>query len=578
VIEEIRIDNLGVIGRAHVELGPGLTVITGETGAGKTMVLTALGLLLGGKADPATVRVGARSAGVEGRVVLAPGSAALARAAEAGAELDEDGSLVLLRTVGAGSDGVTGRSRAFLGGRSVPQTVLAELADALVTVHGQADQARLRSPAHQREALDAFVGTEHRVALSRYRAAWTERAHVDAELTELVDRARDRAREAELLRLGLAEVERIDPQPGEDVALAEELERLAHAEDLRTAATGAHTALVGADDLDDPGAAVATIDQARRLLEHEGAHDPALAALATRIAEAGYLLADVSTELAAYLQDLQADPLRLDAAQRRRAELGSLTRSYGSSVDEVLAWADTAGLRLLDLDGGDQRIEELRATRAALDAELLSLAERLSHGRVDGARRLAAVVSEELTGLAMGTAELQIEVTPAEAPGPHGADRVEMLLVPHAGAPARPLGKGASGGELSRVMLAIEVALATAPDSGATRPGTFVFDEVDAGVGGRAAIEVGRRLAELAQGTQVLVVTHLAQVAAFADRHLVVTKSTADGVDVVTESDVRLVTQDDRVRELARMLSGQEDSDAARAHAAELLELSSVGR
>ncbi|WP_028047879.1 DNA repair protein RecN [Cellulomonas sp. URHE0023] len=574
MIDEIRIDNLGVIGRAHLELGPGLTVITGETGAGKTMVLTAIGLLLGGKADSATVRVGASSAAVEGRVTLDPESDALARAAEAGAELDDDGSLVLLRTVGAGA---AGRSRAFLGGRSVPQTVLAELADALVTVHGQADQARLRSPAHQREALDAFVGTEHRDALTRYRAAWSELARVDAQLTELVDRARDRTREAELLRLGLAEVERIEPQAGEDVALSEEVERLAHAEDLRAAANGAHTALVGGE-VDDVASAVATIDQARRLLEHAGAHDPALAALATRIAEAGYLLADAATDLAGYLEDLQADPLRLDAAQRRRADLASLTRTYGSTVDEVLAWADSAGRRLLDLDGGDQRIESLHAERAALDAELTALAERISAGRRYGATSLAAVVSHELSGLAMGSAELQIVVEPLDERGPHGGDKVEMRLVPHAGAPARALGKGASGGELSRVMLAIEVALATAPDSGATTPGTFVFDEVDAGVGGRAAIEVGRRLAELARGTQVLVVTHLAQVAAFADRHLVVTKSTADGIDVVTESDVRLVTNDDRVRELARMLSGQEDSDAARTHAAELLELSSVGR
>ncbi|WP_421733414.1 DNA repair protein RecN [Cellulomonas sp.] len=576
MIEEIRIENLGVIGRAHVELGPGLTVLTGETGAGKTMVLTALNLLLGGKADPATVRVGSAAASVEGRVVLDPGAPALARAAEAGADLDDDGSLVLLRTVGAGSDGTTGRSRAYVGGRSVPQGLLAELADELVTVHGQADQARLRSPAVQREALDEFVGAAHRELLASYRGAWAQRARVDAELTDLVDRARDRTREAELLRLGLAEVERVDPQPDEDVTLADEVERLSHAEDLRTAAAGAHTALVGEDDGADGSAAVGTIELARRLLEHEGGHDPALAALATRIAEAGYLLADVSTDLAAYLEDLQADPLRLEAAQRRRAELGSLTRSYGSTIAEVLAWADTAGRRLLDLDGGEGRIDELREERARLDAELETLAEQLTSGRRGGAERLSTVVSEELAGLAMGGAELRVVVDPADEPGPHGADRVEMLLVPHAGAPARALGKGASGGELSRVMLAIEVALATAP--GATRPGTFVFDEVDAGVGGRAAVEVGRRLSSLAQGSQVLVVTHLAQVAAFADRHLVVTKSTADGVDVVTESDVRLVTQDDRVRELARMLSGQEDSHAARTHAAELLELSSVGR
>ncbi|HWJ83944.1 MAG TPA: AAA family ATPase, partial [Cellulomonas sp.] len=248
MIEEIRIADLGVIGRAHVELGAGLTVLTGETGAGKTMVLTALNLLLGGKADPATVRTGARSASVEGRVLLRGDQPALERAAEAGAELDDDGSLVLVRTVGASGDGAAGRSRAFLGGRSVPQTVLGELAEHLVTVHGQADQARLRSPAHQREALDAFVGPDHAATLASYRAAWAERGRVSVELDDLVARAQDRTREAELLRLGIAEVERVDPQPGEDVELAAEAERLAHAEDLRIAATTAHAAVAGEAD------------------------------------------------------------------------------------------------------------------------------------------------------------------------------------------------------------------------------------------------------------------------------------------------------------------------------------------
>ena len=580
MIEEIRIADLGVIGRAHVELGPGLTVLTGETGAGKTMVLTALNLLLGGKADPATVRTGAPSASVEGRVQVGDDAVTLGRAAEAGAELDEDGSLVLVRTVGASADGAAGRSRAFLGGRSVPQAVLGELAERLVTVHGQADQARLRSPMHQREALDAFVGADHAATLARYRAAWTKRALVDTELADLVARAQDRTREAELLRLGLAEVERVDPQAGEDHELAAESERLAHAEDLRAAATEAHGALVGEADGGSAElvSAVDLVEQARRSLEHAGAHDAALAALATRVAEAGYLLADAGTEVSAYLEDLAADPRRLDAVNQRRAELATVTRSYGKDVAEVLAWADTAGRRLLELEGGDERIGALRAQRDELDAALDLEAARLTRARAEGAAQLAQAVTTELAGLAMGGAELRVTVDPADEPGPHGADRIEMLLVPHAGAPARPLGKGASGGELSRVMLALEVALATAPDSGASRPGTFVFDEVDAGVGGRAAVEVGRRLAALARDSQVLVVTHLAQVAAFADHHLVVTKSSAGGVDVVTESDVRSVTDEERVRELARMLSGQEDSDAARTHAAELLELSSVGR
>ncbi len=578
MIDEIRIDDLGVIGRAHVRLGPGLTVLTGETGAGKTMVLTALGLLLGGRADPATVRRGATGAAVEGRVLLPPGSPALERARDAGAEVDDDGSLVVLRTVGASTDGAAGRSRAYLGGRSVPQGVLAEIAEELVTVHGQADQMRLRSASRQRAALDAFAGAAHGEVLAEHAATWAERARVQAELEDRVARAQERVREAELLRLGLAEVERVAPQPDEDVELAAEAERLGNAEDLRAAAAGAHTALVGDEDTADVGAAaVVLVEEARRLLEHAGLHDRTLTQLAERAAEAGYLLADLAAELSAYVQDLQADPARLDAVQRRRAELGGLTRSYGEDVAAVLRWSQDAARRLLDLDGGQERVAELTERRDALDARLDALAATITATRTEAAGRLAQAVTDELANLAMAGAHLEVSVRPADEAGAHGADHVEMLLVPHAGAPARPLGKGASGGELSRVMLALEVALATAEGSGAATPGTFVFDEVDAGVGGRAATQVGERLARLARGTQVLVVTHLAQVAAFADRHLVVTKSVADGVDVVTESDVREVEGEDRVRELARMLSGQDDSVTARAHAAELL-AQSMGR
>ncbi len=573
MIEELRIEDLGVIERAHVRLGRGLTVLTGETGAGKTMVLTALGLLLGAKADPATVRSGAAATAVEGRVRLDGRSRALGLVQEAGGALDDDGTLLLLRTVTAETPDGPGRSRAHLGGRSVPQAVLAELAEDLVTVHGQADQVRLRTPARQREALDAFAGPQHLEVLARHREMWSQRAQTAAELAELVEAAADRAREAELLRVGLAEVERVAPQPGEDVALAEESERLAHAEDLRAAAAGAHGALVGdAEGADDEPTAAGLVDAARRQLEHAGAHDPALAELARRAAEAGYLLADVAADLAVYLQDLAADPLRLDAVEHRRAELATLTRTHGGGVAEVLAWADEASLRLLELDGGQDRVDTLRARLAELDAELATLQSTLTAARTEAAGRLADAVSAELAGLAMTGARLEVAVEPVE-PGVTGADRVEMLLVPHAGAPARPLGKGASGGELSRVMLALEVALAT---SAAEAPGTFVFDEVDAGVGGRSAVEVGRRLAELGRSGQVLVVTHLAQVAAFATTHLVVTKSAAGGL--VTAADLVEVTGPDRVRELARMLAGQEDSASAQAHAAELLEMSGAGR
>ncbi|MCG2797885.1 MAG: DNA repair protein RecN [Cellulomonas sp.] len=574
MISELRIADLGVIADAQVQLHPGLTVLTGETGAGKTMVLTALRLLLGGRADAALVRPQAASASVEGRVELPAGAAALTLAQDAGAQLDDDGSLLLVRTVTAGTDGGPGRSRAYLGGRSVPQAVLAELASSIVTVHGQADQARLRSPARQREALDAFCGVAHAELLAEHRELWAARSQVSTELADLVTRATERAREAELLRLGLAEVERIAPTPREDVALVELVERLSHAEDLRSAAVLAHEALAG-DDEARPGAGLA-VDSALRALQHAAVHDPTLGPLATRVAEIGYLLADAATDLSGYLDGVQADPQGLERAQQRRAELATLTRAYGSDVDQVLAWAGEAGLRLAELDGGQDTIDLLAARLADLDRAVAQAQSRISEGRRAGAQRLAQAVTAELAGLAMAGAHLELAVRPAE-PSAHGADEVEMLLVAHPGAPALPLARSASGGELSRVMLALEVSLAGATATGAAGT-TFVFDEVDAGVGGRAALEVGRRLAALAATAQVLVVTHLAQVAAFADRHLVVTKSTSDGAEVVTASGVRVVDGPQRVAELARMLSGQETSATALAHAAELLGLADVGR
>ena len=570
MIEELRIDNLGVIDSARVRLGAGLTVITGETGAGKTMVLSGLALILGGKADPTVVRTGSRQASAEGTFALAPGSPVAERATQAGADLD-DGVLVALRTVAA-----EGRSRAFLGGRTVPAAVLAEIADELVTVHGQQDQARLRSPRHQREALDAFAGAAHQAELAGYRALWAERQHVAAELADLLAHARDRHLEADLLRLGLTEVERVDPQPDEDVELAAEAERLGHAQDLRAAAAEAHHAVVGTDEVDGAGAA-ALVDQARRALEQVARFDAALGSLAERLAEVGYLLGDLAGDLAGYADQVAADPGRLEEVNRRRAELTALARSHGGTVASVLRWADDAGRRLISLDGGQDRTAGLTARVEALDVELAAAADRLSDGRGQAATVLGDDVTAELAGLAMAGAQLRVELLELPELGPFGAQDVAMLLTAHAGAPARPLGQGASGGELSRVMLALEVALAAATPRD-DRPDTFVFDEVDAGVGGRAAVEVGRRLAELGRQSQVVVVTHLAQVAAFAEHHLVVTKSHSGGVDVVTASDVRTVVGDERVAELARMLSGSEDSVTARQHAAELLERSVVGR
>jgi DNA repair protein RecN (Recombination protein N) len=465
--------------------------------------------------------------------------------------------------------------------------LLAELAEELVAVHGQSDQLRLKSTARQREALDRFAGSAVAGPLEQYRVAWSGLRAVEAQLAELVQRARERAAEAELLRLGLAEVERIDPVPGEDVDLRAEASRLAHAEELRTAATTAHLALSGdPDDSVGQGDVGALVDSARRCLEQVRAHDQQLAALADRLAELSYLSADIGAECASYADGVESDPARLAAVEQRRAELATLTRAHGDTVDDVLTWAQASSKRLLELEGDDDRIAELRSGREQLRARLADLGARVSRARQHAADRLAEQVSAELTALAMPHARLQVDVRQRAdehglatdlgqgpvtlAPGPDGFDEVELLLTPHAGAPARPLNKGASGGELSRVMLGLEVVL------GAADPvPTFVFDEVDSGVGGRAALGIGRRLARLARSSQVLVVTHLPQVAAFADRHLLVVKSD-DGQ--VTESGVRLLDDEGRVRELARMLGGMEESDTAQAHAEELLGTASADR
>ncbi|NJQ01311.1 DNA repair protein RecN [Streptomyces zingiberis] len=575
----MRIRSLGVIDDAVVELSPGFTAVTGETGAGKTMVVTSLGLLLGGRADAGLVRIGAKSAVVEGRIALPDGAPAARRAEEAGAELD-DGALLISRTVSA-----EGRSRAHLGGRSVPVGLLGELASDLVAVHGQTDQQGLLRPARQREALDRYAGEAVSGPLGEYTAVHRRLRSVTAELDELTTRARERAEEADRLRFGLEEIAAAEPRPGEDAELAAEAERLGHAEALATAATAAHGALAGnPEDLEAVDAAT-LVAGGHRALEAVRAHDPALARLADRLGEIAILLSDVAGELAGYADDLDADPLRLAAVEERRAALTHLVRKYGAAegpagagdLAGVLAWAERSASRLAELEGDDDRIGELATERDALRARLSELAQRLTDARTEAAGRLAGAVTEELSGLAMPHARVTIDVRVSEtdapdgievngrsvAYGPTGADEVELLLAPHPGAPARPIAKGASGGELSRVMLAVEVVFA-----GASPVPTYLFDEVDAGVGGKAAVEIGHRLARLARTAQVVVVTHLPQVAAFADRHLLVEK-THDGS--VTRSGVQVLDGEDRIRELSRMLAGQEDSELARAHAEELL-------
>ena len=549
---------LGVIADAVLPLGPGFTAITGETGAGKTMVVTGLGLLLGQRADSGAVRAGAAQASVAG-VWIVPETGPVADiVTDAGGELEPAGAgtaeLYVSRTLSA-----EGRSRASVGGRAAPAGVLSSLAEELVVVHGQSEQLRLKSAAAQRDALDRFGGAPIAAALDAYSAAFARWRELDAEIEDIAENRDRRQEEAARLREALALIEATAPQPGEDEELATRAERLANAEELRLAASVAHGALSNEEGEPDVSG---LIGEARRVLER--ASDTALTAIAETLADIGYRVSDAAVQLSAYLADLdESGPHELAAVEERRAALGVLVRAHGS-LDEALALWQTGSNRLAELDDDGDRIERLEAERDAVRAELDARAAELTAARTEAAVRLGAAVTEELHALAMPDARLEVAVTEGQHSA-HGRDDVAILLAPHPGAEPRPVAKGASGGELSRVMLAIEVVIA-----GTDPVPTFVFDEVDAGIGGAAAIEVGRRLARLAESSQVIAVTHLAQVAAFASNHLTVVKS-HDGA--VTASSVRRLDGEEREAEMARLLSGLADSDAALTHARELLSL-----
>ncbi|GAB3248202.1 DNA repair protein RecN [Arthrobacter pigmenti] len=571
MIEQIQIRDLGVITDATLPLGPGFSVVTGETGAGKTMVVTALGLLLGARSDAGVVRTGAKAAVAEAIVNVDPNSEAAQTAVDAGGELEEydDGAeLMLARTVGA-----DGRSRAHVGGRSAPVGVLGRIGGSLVAVHGQSDQLRLRSSAAQRDALDKYAGEELQQLLVDYAAKYARWREAAVEVDELRNDSRERIREAESLQTALEEIDGVDPQPGEDEALKAESIKLANIEELRAAALGAGQCLTADVDVDTPDAAT-LVDTAKRSLEQAGHHDEALQNASERLAEVGYILTDVAGELSSYAASLDSEgPGRQAEVEERRARLSDLIRKYAPTIDEVLEWAQSSRTRLDELTGDDARIEALDTEVQELEQQLTVLAGKMTALRVSAGSELSKRVSKELAALAMPDAVMDVRIEDAGQLGPYGSDTVELLLQPHQGAPPRPLGKGASGGELSRVMLAIEVVLAEVDPVP-----TFVFDEVDAGVGGRAAVEIGRRLAMLAKHVQVIVVTHLPQVAAFADQHITVIKTPGKNDDGgVTASDVRLLDDAERVKELARMLAGQEDSSSAQAHAQELLEDARAG-
>lgn len=549
---------LGVIADAVLPLGAGFTAITGETGAGKTMVVTGLGLLLGQRADSGAVRAGAAQASVAG-VWIVPETGDVADiVTDAGGELEPAGSgvaeLYVSRTLSA-----EGRSRASVGGRAAPAGVLSALAEELVVVHGQSEQLRLRSSAAQRDALDRFGGAPIAEALDAYASSFARWRELDAEIADITENRDRRAEEASRLREALALIEAAAPEPGEDVELSARAERLANAEELRLAASLAHSALSSEEGEPDASALIA---EARRALERVS--DAALTDISAALADIGYRIADAAGQLSAYLADLdETGPHELAAVEERRAALGTLIRAHGS-LDEALELWQTGSTRLAELDDDGERLDRLEAERDAARTDLDARAEALTAERTEAAARLGVAVSEELHALAMPDATLEVAVTRGTESA-HGRDDVAILLAPHPGAEPRSVGKGASGGELSRVMLAIEVVIA-----GTDPVPTFVFDEVDAGIGGAAAIEVGRRLARLAEKSQVIAVTHLAQVAAFATNHLSVVKSN-DGA--VTASSVRRLEGQEREAEMARLLSGLTDSDAAITHARELLSL-----
>ncbi len=553
MIEEISIRDLGVIAEAKLRFGPGLTVLTGETGAGKTMVLTALGLLLGERSDSSAIRQGQEQAFVEGRWLVPSHKAAHAIVSEAGGLVD-NGELIVNRTVAR-----DGRSRSAVGGASAPVAVLATLGEKLVAVHGQSDQIRLKSSVAQREALDNFSGVAE--LLGNYREVFENWKSVQKRLEEV--KAASLTREAELqsLREAVEELDRLQPQPGEDALLAEQAERLTHSEELRIAAIEAHELLSSENDADD---AIALVGKARRVLEQASAHDPELGTIAEALRELGFQLGEQAATISGYLASAEAGgAAELERIQQRRAELNSAMRKYGPTLGDVITYYESAGKRLLDLDSSDEQIEKLSKECDDLFAQVQDLAGQVTAVRKHAAIRLELAVTDELATLAMGGATLVVTVTESNDYQAQGVDQVSIQLAAYPGAEPRPLGKGASGGELSRIMLAIEVVLARNEQAL-----TFIFDEVDAGVGGAAAIEVGKRLAQLAKVAQVIVVTHLGQVAAFANQHLRVLKTVGDQY---TASDVVSLNGEDRVEEIARMLSGMSESETAKASARELM-------
>jgi len=563
-LEEISIRNLGIIEQSELELGRGLNVLTGETGAGKTMILTALNLVLGGKSDSSLVRHGAE------RLVA---TAQFSVTEESRGQLDEIGaevegtSLIVTRTVNS-----DGKSKASCGGVSVPAGTLSEVTERLVEIHGQSANVQIVKPARQRELLDRFGGSSIAEALATYQQQFAQYLELKDRIKAMKASANKRDGEIAELEEFLAAWSKLKAVRNEPSSVEDEIQRLSSVEDLRIASSGALSAL----DSEESGA-LTLLHSARRFLDAAKGKDSRLEEIAERVAESLFILDDASTDLASYATALEADPERLDFLQNRKAELNLFLKRWGgpgAPDDELVALAakaKTGKESIADLQGGDERIAELENELAKIKKSLLAAAQSLTDARTTAASKLSTSVTTEIQSLAMPHTQFFVEIASPDYAASLkesdftqlGCDEVTMQIQGQIDGPKIALGKGASGGEMSRIMLALEVVIA------ASHPvGTYIFDEVDAGVGGKAAIEVGKRLHSLAQHSQVIVVTHLPQVAAWADTHFVVKKS-SDGS--VVQSGVLKLGQSERVEEIARMLAGLEESSSAREHAAELL-------
>ena len=563
-LEEISIRNLGIIEQSELELGRGLNVLTGETGAGKTMILTALNLVLGGKSDSSLVRHGSERLVATAQFSVTAESKVLLD--EIGAEVDGS-SLIVTRTVNS-----DGKSKASCGGITVPAGTLAEVTEPLIEIHGQSANAQIVKPARQRELLDRFGGSSIASVLSEYQKAYSEYLELKDRIKAMKSSANKRDGENAELEEFLAAWAKLKAVRNEPSSVEDEIRRLSSVEDLRIASSGAMAAL----DSEDSGA-LTLLHSARRFLDAAKGKDSRLEEIAERVAESLFILDDASSDLASYATSLEADPERLDFLQNRKAELNLFIKRWGGaeSADEELvllaAKAKSGKESIADLKGGDERIAELESDLAKIKKSLLASAQKLSEARSTAADSLSTSVTTEIQALSMPHTRFFAEIISPDYAGnlkesdftQLGCDEVSMQIQGQVDGPKIALGKGASGGEMSRIMLGLEVVIAKSHPVG-----TYIFDEVDAGVGGKAAIEVGKRLHALAQNSQVIVVTHLPQVAAWADTHFVVRKS-SDGS--VVQSGVSKLGQSERVEEIARMLAGLEESSSAREHAAELL-------